>query len=195
MMLVYRPLDKAEASSVIDPSQQSSSLDEVVDQCASFFNMRGTNIEFVHQSARDYLDGENGQSTLNLYEDYGQGEIALTYLSYLTEHLEMNPARLPRPDSTRPLGLMQNNSLVVSLDYAATFWAQHLESASAKQTILIQTVFIEQGKLERFLRTKFLEWLECPSLLNELSHATKALKILSNIVDVRIVHSIHMSVI
>jgi len=195
MMLVYRPLDKAEASSVIDSSQQSSSLNEVIDRCASFFNMRGTNIEFVHQSARDYLDGENGQSTLNLYEDYGQGEIALSCLSYLTDHLEMNPAKLPRPDSTRPLELMQNNSLVVSLDYAVTFWTQHLESASAKQTILIQTVFIEQGKLERFLRTKFLEWLECLSLLNELPHATRALKILSNIVDVRIMHSIHMSII
>jgi len=186
MMLAYRPLDMAEVGSVTGLSDQLVTVEALVDRCASFLKMRGSDIEFVHQSARDYLAGKNGQSILDSYEYYGHGEIALSCLSHLSQRLKVNLANLPRPDSTREL--MKRNKLVDSVDYAATFWVQHLEGAN--RTTLIQNALAEQGEVGTFLRTKLLEWLECLSLLDKLPRAMEALKTLADAADVSNIHLI-----
>ena len=148
--------------------------------------MRGTDIEFVHQSARDYLAGKNGQSILDSHGPYGHGEIVLSCLSHLSERLKVNLVDLSRPDSTREsmkaLKDKKRNTLVASVDYAATFWVQHLEGT--KRTTLIQDALAEQGEVATFLCTKLLEWLECLSLLDKLPRAIEALKTLIDAADV-----------
>jgi hypothetical protein len=180
ILLAYRPLNVAEVSSVSGLSDEWVSIEGLVDRCASFLKMRGTDIEFVHQSARDYLTGENGQSILDSYEYYGHGGVALSCLSYLSERLKVNLVDLPRPDSTREF--MKWNGLAASVAYAATFWVQHLDSA--KQNTAIQKDLTEHGEVGTFLRTKLLEWLECLSLLDKLSRAVEAFKALTDMADV-----------
>ncbi|TGO70873.1 hypothetical protein BELL_0652g00010 [Botrytis elliptica] len=189
MMLAYRPLNVAEVDSVLGLSK-SDTARALVDRCASFLKMRGTDIEFVHQSARDYLAGENGKSILDTSESYGHNDIAVSCLSYLSQKLKINLVDLPRPDSTRES--IEGNQLMPSLDYAATFWVQHLESA--KGEIPMQNSSIEQGVVGTFLRSKFLEWLECLSLLDKLSCATEALNILKDIADLEENRSLSMLV-
>ena len=151
ILLAYRPLNIAEVGSVSGLSEEWE-IKALVDRCASFLKMRGTDIEFV-QPARDYLAGENGQPILDSYEYYGHGEIALSCLSYLSQRLKVNLVDLPRPDSTREI--MERNTLVSSVDYAATFWVQHVDGA--QQTSLIQNALAKQGKVGIFLHTKLLE--------------------------------------
>jgi hypothetical protein len=186
IMLTYRPLNIAEVGSVTGLSNEWVTIKALVDRCASFIKTRGTDIEFVHQSARDYLVEENGQSILDSYEHYGHGEIALSCLSHLSQRLKVNLIDLPRPDSTREL--MERNKLVASVDYAATFWVHHLEGA--KRTTLIQNALTEQGEFSTFLRTKLLEWLECLSLLDKLPRAVEGLRTLADLVEVSNMHSI-----
>jgi hypothetical protein len=180
MMLAYRPLNMAEVGNMTGLSDQLVTVEVLVDRCASFIKIRGTDIEFVHQSARDYLAGMNGQSILDSYEHYGHGDIALSCLSHLSQRLKVNLVDLPRPDSTRES--MKGNLLVASVDYAATFWVQHLEGA--KQTTLIQNALTTQREVSTFLCTKLLEWLECLSLLDKLPRAIDALRTLAGAVDV-----------
>lgn len=178
MMLAYRPLHIEEVGSVTGLYNQLIAIEAWVNRCASFVKRQGTNIEFVHQSARDYLAGKDGQSIFDSYEHYGHSEIALNCLSHLTKQLKVNLAELPGPDSTRES--MQNNTLVVSVDYAVTFWAQHLDCV--KQTTQIQNALTEQGEAGIFLRTKLLEWLECLSLLDRLPQALEILRTLTDVV-------------
>ena len=180
MMLAYRPLNMAEVGSVTGLSDEWVTSRALVDRCASFIRIRDIDIEFVHQSARDYLAGTSGQSVLDSYGNYGHSEIALSCLSYLSQRLKVNLIDLPQPDSTRES--MKRNTLVASVDYAATFWAQHLESA--KRTTPIQNALSEKGEVGIFMRTKLLEWLECLSLLDKLPLAIEALKILADAADV-----------
>ncbi|TGO35832.1 hypothetical protein BHYA_0144g00010 [Botrytis hyacinthi] len=189
MMLAYRPLNVAEVDSVLGLSKYDTAR-ALVDRCASFLKMRGTDIKFVHQSARDYLAGENGKYILDTSELYGHNDIAVSCISYLSQKLKINLVDLPRPDSTRKS--IEGNQLMASLDYAATFWAQHLEGA--KREIPMQNSSIEQGVVGTFLRSKFLEWLECLSLLDKLSRATEALKILEDMVDLEENFSLSMLV-
>ncbi|KFY70808.1 hypothetical protein V498_10202, partial [Pseudogymnoascus sp. VKM F-4517 (FW-2822)] len=71
MMLAYRPLNVEEVGSVAGLSEQLVVIEVWVDRCASFVKRRGAHIEFVHQSARDYLAGRDGQSIFDAYEHYG----------------------------------------------------------------------------------------------------------------------------
>jgi hypothetical protein len=180
MMLTYRPLNVAEVSSVTGLSDECVTIEALVDRCASFLKIQGTDIEFVHQSARDYLAERNGQSILDANEHYGHGEIVLSCLSYLSQRLKVNLVGLPRPDSKREL--IKRNKLVASVDYAATFWVQHLEGA--KRTTLIQNALAKQVEVGTFLCTKLLEWFECLSLLDKLPRVIKALKTLADVADV-----------
>lgn len=87
IMLAHRPLSVAEVGNVTGLSDQLVTIEALVDRCASLFKMRGTDIEFFHQSARDYLAGKNGQYILDSYKHYGHVEIELSRLSHLLQDL------------------------------------------------------------------------------------------------------------
>jgi hypothetical protein len=190
MLVVYRPLRVAEVNSVIGLLAEESAIDALVDRCASLVRKREADIEFVHKSARDYLAGKDGQFLLGSYEHHGHGEITLSCLSSLSERLKVNLLDLPRPDSTRELMTAMNDkrrtTILASLNYAATFWVQHLENAM--QTPLIQNALTWHGEVGSFLHAKLLEWMECLSWLDQLSQAIEALRILKDIADVSNIH-------
>ncbi|CAI7600497.1 unnamed protein product [Penicillium discolor] len=173
MMTVYRPLKVEEVPSVIGLTDEEDTIRVLVDCCASFIRLRDDNIEFVHQSARDYLAGENGLSILDSYERFGHEEIALGCLSYLSECLKPNLVELPRPDAPRDsLKTLENgprNGVLSRVDYAALFWVSHLKNTSNDT---------DKSHVSIFLHTKLLEWLECLSLLDRLPKAVDALKVL-----------------
>jgi hypothetical protein len=187
MILAYRPLNVGEVGSVTGLSDEEVTTEALVDRCASLIKMRGTVIEFVHQSARDYLVGINGQAIFDSHECYGNGEVALSCLSYLSEQLRINLANLPQPDSTKEsIKDKKSNTLAASMDYAATFWVQHLKGA--EQTTFIPKALTEQRKVGTFLRTKLLEWFECLSLLDKLPRAIESLKALTDIAEVSTIY-------
>ncbi|KAF2278229.1 uncharacterized protein EI97DRAFT_414568 [Westerdykella ornata] len=179
MLLVHRPLREEEVSSVTGWSSEEATVEDLVDRCASFVRKRGRSIEFIHQSAQDYLK-EEAHSALDSYGNYGHGEIASNCLDYLFEHLQVNILGLRRPKSDCTLisdiQEEKTDSILESLDYAATFWAKHLGDAGGG--MLARSLFDGHDKITVFLRTKLLEWLECLSLLGQLGHANNALIII-----------------
>ncbi|PGH06950.1 hypothetical protein AJ80_08082 [Polytolypa hystricis UAMH7299] len=176
MMTVYRPLKVEEVASVIGLTDEEDTIRALVDCCASFIRLREDNIEFVHQSARDYLAGENGLSILDSHGRFGHEEIVLACLSYLSECLKPNLVDLPRPDATRDsLEALENgpkNGILSRVDYAAMFWVSHLKNTSNDS---------DKSQVSVFLHTKLLEWLECLSLLDRLPKAIDALRALEEI--------------
>lgn len=189
MILAYRPLKVEEASSVIGLTDEEDAI-ELFNRCASFIRMQGNNIEFVHQSARDYLAGEIGQSILESHEHFGHKEILLGCLSHLSKRLKVNIMNLPRPDSqwttfTMPeVEKQQRYALLDSVEYTATYWVQHLREV--KKTAEGQSVPIEKREVGTFLQSKLLEWLECLSLLDKLPLALDMLKTLVDIFQVSV---------
>ncbi|CEJ62505.1 hypothetical protein PMG11_11002 [Penicillium brasilianum] len=185
MMLAYRPLHSSEVGSVTGITDSVLRIDALVDKCASLINMRGTIIDFVHQSARDYLSSGDGKALLDSHEDYGNGHVALSCLFFLSAELRFNICELPRLDSTGKLTEEMKDpkecALLASMEYAATFWAQHLEGDS--NTLLVQNALTERGEVSRFLQAKFLEWLECLSLLDKQEMAIEVLKTMSRVAE------------
>ena len=188
MMLVYRPLRAEEVTSVTGLANDNGAVEALVNRCASFLKMQESTIEFVHQSARDYLTAETNQSILGLYGHYGHYEIVQGCLSQLCEKLKVNLLDLPRPDSTirdwKPLKDEKRNIQLSCLDYAATFWVQHLEAM--ERNTIVQSGLLDKGLVGILLQSKLLEWLECLILLGKLPMAIEALKALVNITKVSV---------
>ncbi|CEO59708.1 hypothetical protein PMG11_04375 [Penicillium brasilianum] len=183
MVLAYRPLKVEEVPSLAGLTDEKDDIKALVSRCVSFIRTRENNIEFIHQSARDYLAGENGQLILDSHERFGHDDVVLCCLSHLTKWLKVNLVDLPRPSSARrslnSLDVIRRSALLSRVDYAASFWVRHL--SNTKQTILLQSWFSGNGAVNTFLHTKFLEWLECLCLLDKLPRAHEALKTLANI--------------
>jgi hypothetical protein len=131
----------------------------------------------------DYLGGNDGQSPLDSPTPYGHLELATSCLSHLNRRLKVNLLDLPRPDSTWTLFDMSADSkaqqLLQSLDYAATFWIQHLQGARLSRAH--QGVFAKGKVVSDFLHGKFLEWLKCLALLGRLRVSVEGIKILRTI--------------
>jgi hypothetical protein len=184
MTLAFRPLNRAEVFSVTGLSEEEVSSEKIIGRCASFIRTRGSIIEFVHQSSRDFLAG----SSLFTCDDYGHGDIALNCLSYMSAVLEPNLIRLPLPNSGPPTKALEERefddqaAILNALDYAATLWADHLEAA--RQTDLVQDALSGHGQVLKFIKAKLLEWLECLSLLGRLPHAIKILRLIEAIAQV-----------
>ncbi|KAK2470174.1 hypothetical protein H9L39_18322 [Fusarium oxysporum f. sp. albedinis] len=179
MMTVYRPLKVEEVAGVIGLTDEEETIRALVDCCASFIRLREDHIEFVHQSARDYLAGENGLAILDSHGSFGHEEIVLACMSYLSECLKPNLVDLPRPDATRgSLEVSENgpneprNGILSRVDYAAMFWVSHLKNTSKDS---------DKSQVGVFLHNKLLEWLECLSLLDRLPTAIDALRALEEI--------------
>ncbi|KAJ6088410.1 G-protein beta WD 40 repeat-containing protein [Penicillium sp. IBT 16267x] len=73
-------------------------------------------------------------------------------------------------------------ALLNSVDYAATFWVQHLKEV--KRAVIVQNVLNEQDEVGKFLRVHLLKWLECLSLLGKLGLALEAFKTLADITTI-----------
>lgn len=194
MMLVYRPLDLEEVGSVTNLTDEDDLIKGLVHRCASFINLQGNSIHFVHQSTRDYLSGRLARE----HEKFGHNDIVQSCLSYLSKRLKVNIMELPRPDSTRE-SLKQikdekKHTALAGLGYAAIFWATHLlaehhwvaDLKISGSYVAREHVSTVEGAVMAFLHTKTLEWLECISLLGKIPMAKTALLQLKMIAQVSI---------
>lgn len=187
MLLVFRPLREEEIMSVTGLSLDWITAEMLVERCASFIKKRGNSIEFVHQSAHDFL-AQDVRVTLESYGIYGHVEIASNCLSYLSQNLKVNIIDSPSYDEdTEDLEMttIVENSIIKCVGYAATFVMEHVEAAG-------QTALIHNALLAHF-RSHFLEWLECLAWLDELPRAAIALSTLENMVQVSLINSVRVS--
>ncbi|KAJ5291841.1 G-protein beta WD- 40 repeats containing protein [Penicillium angulare] len=160
IILAYRPLKVEEVSVITGLGDDTIKI--LVNRCASFVRLHDNYVEFVHQSARDYLAGEGGMSILESNTQFGHYDIVLGCLAHLSKRLKINLIGLPRLDSTRKSFTSDKLS---SLDYPASFWVQHLQKAHPR---VKHSGFIDQGPIGNFLHMNLLEWLECLSLLDRI---------------------------
>lgn len=188
MMLAFRPLRLEEFSSVTGKSIPEDTLDKLVKLCTSFVRIQNGSIEFIHQSARDYLAGDHGWAILDSYVELSHYHVVSSCIAYLSERLKVNLIGLPRSDSGSDSWRSTaekdkaNIELLNSLDYAATYWVQHLLEIEPTETT--RYGLIDHGPVEEFLHGKMLEWLEYLSLQGALSRAFELFQTLLSVTKV-----------
>ena len=151
-------------------------LASIVTCCSSFLTIRNNIVHTVHQSVKDYLvtSSDIFPSGIEVQHHSIFQSIMVSIQSTLHRNMYSVPEdslyidEISKPPST-PLD---------SIRYGCIYWVEHLHGA-----IEMPSTYLLVG---RFLKTKYLYWLEAMSLLGCVSTAIRAIRKLESIV-VRVV--------
>ncbi|KAL3447483.1 hypothetical protein BJX65DRAFT_307893 [Aspergillus insuetus] len=142
--IAYRPLTLDELGLVAKlPAQLTenlSFLEEIVDLCGNFLDIRQQIVYFVHHSAKEYLSAEAERGI------FPNGRAPV--------HSGIVSRGLDNPDPLRYVG------------YTCVYWIKHLLELGAEAQG--QLGLHDGGAIDLFVREHFLHWLEALSLLRSL---------------------------
>ncbi|KFH40933.1 Vegetative incompatibility protein HET-E-like protein [Hapsidospora chrysogenum ATCC 11550] len=170
--LAYQPLHLAELAIVsglpAEISNHADSVRRVVDLCGSFLTVRGDVVYLIHQSVRDYLT--RGQSHTILPS--GPGQVHRTMFVRSIEALSDGRLRRDMYDLQHPGTTIDNVKApepdpLAGVRYSCLHWARHFCDVNQPGNSRSETEDLE--RIERFIGSVFLYWLEAAALLQILS--------------------------
>jgi hypothetical protein len=188
--VVYRPITLKELTSFVDmlgiASNDLESLVEIIGLCGSFLTLRERTVHFVHQSAKDFF-------LQKAYDEIfisGAGDVHYTIFSKSLEVMSRTLRRdmygLCAPGF--PIGkvVQPDPDPLAAADYSCVYWVDHLcdwgSSKSAERGDDIQ----DGGVVDKFLRQKYLYWLEGLSLRRSISEGVLSMDKLEGLLQVRL---------
>jgi NACHT domain len=183
--LAYRPLSLAELA-VLAGLSPPKMTQTIVKKCGSFLIITGETVSLIHQSAKDYLE-KNYTSRLQLAGvSQGHVDISRRSIDVMSSTLKQNMYNLDfgfKPKDIQPLDL----DPLAPIRYSCVFWADHLcflngESSECKRELM------DDGRVFRFLKERFLCWLESLSLLGKLSDGVQSIRRLLHVAQVCLWH-------
>jgi hypothetical protein len=166
--VLYRPVTIPELVALVeqleDLADDLESVREIIGLCGSFLTLRQDTVYFVHQSAKDFLFAK---ASAEVFPDGPEGihqKMFFQSLATLSRTLHRDMYRLEAlgfpADSVKPF---DPDPLAVSR-YPCVYWIDHLYDS--KSRFLANCVsglqFIDV--IDKFLRKKYLYWLEGLSL-------------------------------
>ncbi|KAK4448347.1 hypothetical protein QBC34DRAFT_112805 [Podospora aff. communis PSN243] len=187
--VVRRPISLWELTTLIEMpdniADDLESLEEVVKVCGSFLTLRERIVEFVHQSAKDFLLGKatSGTTTHHTSQEAfsqvfprGMEDVhhiifskSLNAMSTVLQR-DMYDLKAPgfpidevQPPSPNPLETVR---------YSCVFWVDHLRDSISDKTTTERST---HHAVHTFLEQKYLYWLEALSLLQAMSEGVIAI--------------------
>ncbi|PKK54018.1 hypothetical protein CI102_1212 [Trichoderma harzianum] len=181
--VAYRPLRLEELALLAgvqdNISDKPQFITEVVNLCGSFLTILNGTVYIIHQSAKEFLTGD-------AYRDiFGYG-ISTKHCVIFSKSLQLMSCVLRRDiyglaNPTFPVDKVQEHSPgpLDGVYYSCVHWVDHLEEAeqTIKQDGDVKLSIIHRChvKVDKFLRTKFLYWLEALSLRRSISSGVLAI--------------------
>jgi hypothetical protein len=185
--IVYRPVTLKELSSFVDMVEIASDLEslaEIIRLCGSFLTLREHTVHFVHQSAKDFLL----KKAFDEIFISGVGDIHYTIFSRSLEVMSSTLRRdmygLCAPGFPIDKVEQPDPDPLAAAGYSCVYWIDHFcdwdSSKSAKQRDDMQ----DRGAIDKFLRQKYLYWLEALGLLRSVSEGVLSMEKLEGLCQV-----------
>ncbi|KAK4166819.1 NACHT domain-containing protein [Cladorrhinum sp. PSN259] len=190
--IVRRPISLYELITLIempnDIKENPQYLEELIRLCGSFLTLREQIIYFVHQSAKDFLEGkavhQASREPFNQIFPRGTEVVNRTVFSRSLNAMStvlrrdiyglkapgfrIDEVQTPFPD---PLHMVR---------YSCVFWVDHLCDSISDKNIMQRNI---QDAIQSFLEQKYLYWLEALSLLRAMSEDVIAIRRLESLLD------------
>jgi hypothetical protein len=185
--LVYRPITLEELVALVEPLEDvadDAELREIISLCGSFLALRGQTVYFVHQSAKDFLLAKAAQEVFPAGREAVHQAIFARSLQIMSATLRrdmyglkalgtlIDDVQMPEPD---PLAAVR---------YSCVHWVDHLRNSNPTASATYAEHLGDGGVVDRFLREKYLYWLECLSLCKSMSKGVVSMRELQMLVQV-----------
>lgn len=187
MASIYRPITLNELTSFAElPDGARNDLQswtEVIGLCGSFLTIRDGTVYFVHQSAKVFLL----EKASNEIFPSGMEKVHYAIFSRSLEVMSMTLRRdiysLGAPGFSIDNVKQPNLDPLATVRYSCVFWVGHLHdwhsSESAKHLD-----DLEDSGVDKFLRKKYICWLEALSLLRSMSEGVLSMAKLEGLLQV-----------
>ena len=171
--VALRPLTLDEMSSCVTggPPIQShpKAWEDIVKSCGSFLTLRDNVIQFVHQSAKDFLVGHATHEIYPSGVERSHYDIFERSLNTLMNTLHRDMYSLEHPAfSIEDLNSTPLPDPLGTARYSCVYWVEHLVKSN---TLSNNTALQNGGIVSRFLRAYYLYWLEASSLIRSMPEA------------------------
>jgi hypothetical protein len=181
--LAYRPIHLEELVSIAGlPEKDRQSLENYVGLCGSFLIIRKGFIDFVHQSAKDYLTTQADSEIFPCGRAEVHCEIVSRSLQIMTEKLQRDIYNLRDPGCSMYQIKSVGSDPLARLRYICRYWLRHIQQLDAYQREAVG--LCDNGQVHVFLREHLLHWLEALSLTGGISNGAVMLTILESMLPV-----------
>ncbi|RYO82755.1 hypothetical protein DL764_009559 [Monosporascus ibericus] len=178
--LAFRPLLFVELAVLVNLPLETT--EAAIEMCGSFLTITGETVNLIHQSAKDYL-GENYTSRLQQAGvAQGHAEIGKHAINAMSLMLRQNMYNLDfgfKPKDMTP----PDPDPLAPIRYSCVFWADHLCFLNGEHPECLKEL-TDNGKVFKFLKDRFLRWLESLSLLGRLSDGVQSIRKLLHVAQV-----------
>jgi hypothetical protein len=183
--VLYRPVTICELVSLVEQLEDvRDDVQEIISLCGSFLTLREDTIYFVHQSAKDFLFAKaSNEVFLNSAEEVHR-VIFLRSLSILSRTLHRDMYGLEALGVSIEKATQPDPDPLAGSRYPCIYWIDHLYDSRAKITTDNNRDLQVRGVVDRFLRIKYLYWLEALSLYKSLGKGVVSITKLWSLVQV-----------
>lgn len=166
--LVYRPLSLQEFTALVPVMSSYSPWDvrQIIKSCGSFLTLREDLVQFIHQSAKDFLLSKDSDDVFPLDIVPRHRSILISSLEAMAKVLKRDLYNLKCPgyliqDITPP-----EPDPLAPISYSCLHWVAHLKEALS----ISNAEIADGGLIDRFIQQKYLYWLECLALLRRMGN-------------------------
>ena len=188
VVIAYQPITLKELVTLVeqlkDVADDPGSIREIIGLCGSFLTLRKDIVYFVHQSAKDFL------CTKASHDIFPSG-IAAAHYVILSRSLQAMSTLSRDMYGLDKLGypaeqiIEPNPNPLAAARYSCIYWIDHLcdwsLSASADSSADLQ----DEGAVHKFVKEKYLYWLEALSLCKNMSRGVVSMAKLETLINVK----------
>lgn len=176
MVLVQRPLDLFELDVLagLHADKDVATIEKMVKRCGSYLMVAEQKVSFIHQSAKDYVQGCYKTRIQPDGMGCGHEDLVSRSIKAMSQGLSQNLYKLSYDTEAKSLVVPEPEPLA-SYEYSCVFWMNHL-SCQICETISPRKEPNNYSDILGFLETHFLVWLESMSLLGEISHGLVSIR-------------------
>ncbi|CEJ62843.1 hypothetical protein PMG11_11328 [Penicillium brasilianum] len=167
MSIAYRPITPDELTTIVeipdDISDDDVALLEIIAVCGSFLACREDVIVFVHQSAKEFL---LEKARFELFPEDREAEhfaIFSRSLESMFKTLQHNILDIKPVGSSNEEFTRSRLNPLVAVKYACVYWVDHLLEGWCSEDNYHS--LDDRSCLDKFLRQKYLHWLESLGIL------------------------------
>ena len=187
VLAAYRPLHLQELHVLSDLSAQDSDVGrlttDIVNMCGSFLSLQDGYVYIVHESARNFLMEEASRVIFPSGVGAVHDIIFSRSLQVMSVTLRQDIYGLQKPGiAIEDIQKPNPDPLAISL-YSCAYWIDHLCSWHSESSIHTDDLK-DGGAVDRFVREKYLYWLEALSLCKIMGNGVLQMAKLENLIPV-----------
>lgn len=179
---VLRPITLDELQVFVNISEDAlDALEDIIRLCGSFLSVQDNTIFLIHQSAKDFLMGEECEAIFPNGKETVHYSLFVKSLQCIDQNLRRDIYNLREPgypiEDVKP----PQPDPLLALRYACIYWVGHL---SYSQINKFETFDEIERSLDLFLRQNYLHWLEAMSILRSIPGCITSMQKLERLVQV-----------